>query len=74
MLDIEAKLKSLKLYGMAAGYAEVASQAGTSLHTSEWLLRHLLQAETEDRHIRSIRYLCPVGISYKPRGSPCIVI
>lgn len=56
MLDIEAELKSLKLYGMAAGYAEVASQAGTSLHTSEWLLRHLLQAETEDRHIRSIRY------------------
>jgi DNA replication protein DnaC len=56
MLDIEAELKSLKLYGMATAYTEVANQGGTQLQTSEWLLRHLLQAETEDRHIRSIRY------------------
>ena len=56
MLDIEAELKLLKLYGMASGYAEVAGQGGASLQASEWLLRHLLQAETEDRHIRSIRY------------------
>jgi DNA replication protein DnaC len=56
MLDIEAELKSLKLYGMATAYAEVADQGGTLLQTSEWLLRHLLQAETEDRHICSIRY------------------
>jgi DNA replication protein DnaC len=56
MHDIEAELKSLKLYGMAAGYAEVASQGGAVLQSSEWLLRHLLQAEVEDRHIRSIRY------------------
>lgn len=56
MLDIEVELKSLKLYGMAAGYAEVARQGGVGLQTSEWLLRHLLRAEAEDRHIRSIRY------------------
>lgn len=56
MLDIEAELKALKLYGMATGYAEAASQGGASLQAAEWLLRHLLQAETEDRHIRSIRY------------------
>lgn len=56
MLDIEAELKALKLYGMATGYAEVASQGGAALQSSEWLLRQLLQAEVEDRHIRSIRY------------------
>jgi DNA replication protein DnaC len=57
MLDIEQELKALKLYGMAAAYAEIASsQQGASLQASEWLLRQLLQAETEDRHIRSIRY------------------
>ena len=57
MLDIEQELKALKLYGMAAAYAEIAiSQQGASLQTSEWLLRQLLQAETEDRHICSIRY------------------
>jgi hypothetical protein len=28
MRDLETELKSLKLFGMAAGYAEVASQGG----------------------------------------------
>jgi len=41
---------------MAAGYSEVASQGLASLQVSEGLLRHLLQAEAEDRSIRSIRY------------------
>jgi hypothetical protein len=49
MLDIEAELKALKLFGMAAGYAEVTSQGLASLQVSEGLLRHLLQAEAEDR-------------------------
>jgi len=56
MRDLEAELKSLKLFGMATGYAEVASQGGAALQASEWLLWHLLKAEIEDRHIRSIRY------------------
>ena len=56
MLDIEQELKALKLYGMATAYAEIASQQSASLQASEWLLRQLLQAETEDRHIRFIRY------------------
>ncbi len=56
MLDLEAELKSLKLFGMASSYAEVASQGGASLQSSEWLLRQMLQAEIEDQHIRSIRY------------------
>jgi DNA replication protein DnaC len=56
MPDLEQELKALKLYGMAAGYAEVASQGGAALQASEWLLRHLLEAEALGRHIRSIRY------------------
>jgi len=39
MLDIEQELKALKLYGMAAVYAEIASQQGASLQASAWLLR-----------------------------------
>ena len=35
MLDIEQELKALKLYGMAAAYAEIASsQQGASLQAS----------------------------------------
>jgi DNA replication protein DnaC len=56
MNNIAAELKSLKLFGMAAGYAEIASQGGAVLQSSEWLLQHLLQAEIEDRQVRSIRY------------------
>ena len=56
MHDLEAELKSLKLFGMASAYAEVASQGGAKLQASEWLLWQLLQAEIEDQHIRSIRY------------------
>lgn len=56
MLNIEAELKSLKLFGMAAGYTELASQGLSSLQALEGVLSHLLQIEAEDRHIRSIRY------------------
>ncbi len=56
MHDLEAELKSLKLFGMASSYSEAADQGGARLQSSEWLLWQLLQAEIEDRHIRSIRY------------------
>jgi DNA replication protein DnaC len=56
MLDIEAELKSLKLFGMAASYADLVNQGLASLQVSEGVIRHLLQSEAEDRHIRSIRY------------------
>lgn len=55
-IDIAQELKSLKLYGMASTYAELASQGVAGVEASGWLLRHLLDAETTDRHIRSIRY------------------
>ena len=60
MSDILSQLKALKLHGMADSYAELRSQgasgATASLESSEWLLRHLLEAESTDRGIRSISY------------------
>ncbi len=60
MSDIITQLKVLKLHGMADCYAELKSQgasgATASLDSSEWLLRQLLEAESNDRGIRSIRY------------------
>jgi DNA replication protein DnaC len=60
MSDIITQLKILKLQGMADCYAELKSQgasgATASLESSEWLLRQLLEAEANDRGVRSIRY------------------
>ena len=60
MPDIISQLKALKLHGMADSYAELQSQgasgATASMESSVWLLRHLLEAESTDRAIRSIRY------------------
>ena len=60
MSDILSQLKALKLHGMADSYAELCNQgasgATASLESSEWLLRHLLEAESTDRVIRSISY------------------
>lgn len=60
MPDILTQLKALKLHGMADSYAELvkqgASGAHASLDASEWLLRHLVEAESTDRAIRSIAY------------------
>lgn len=56
MFDIATELKSLKLYGMAGAYAELATQSAASLEPSHLLLKHLLQAESSDRGMRSIRY------------------
>lgn len=60
MSDIISQLKALKLHGMADSYAELQSQGATgataSMEPSVWLLRHLLEAESTDRAIRSIRY------------------
>ena len=59
MPDIITQLKALKLHGMADSYAELVSQGArgaASLDSSEWLLRHLVEAESTDRAIRSIAY------------------
>ena len=57
MRDVAAELKSLRLYGMAGAWEEVAAQGDTAgLQSSRWLVEHLLQAEHTDRHMRSINY------------------
>ena len=56
MFDIVAELKSLKLHGMAMAYAELEEQGSTSIDASHRLLQHLLEAESTDRAMRSIRY------------------
>jgi len=56
MFDIIAELKSIKLYGMASAYEELATQGSLTIDTSAWLIKHLLQAESTDRAMRSIRY------------------
>jgi len=60
MPDIISQLKALKLHGMADSYVELknqgASGATASMESSEWLLRHLVEAESTDRAIRSISY------------------
>lgn len=56
MFDIISALKSLKLYGMAVAYTDLTAQSTASVSTSEWLIKHLLEAESTDRAMRSIRY------------------
>ena len=56
MRDVVAELKSLRLHGMASAYEELSGQGGAVIQTSEWLIKHLLDAEVTSRHARSISY------------------
>jgi len=56
MFDIVKELKALKLYGMAQCWAELSSEGTVNLQNCEGVIRALLEAETTDRGIRSIRY------------------
>ncbi len=57
MLDLVADLKAPRFFGMATCYADWVEQGSASgLTTHEALLTHLVQAETTDRALRSIRY------------------
>jgi DNA replication protein DnaC len=57
MRELIAELKELRLHGMASAWAELVEQGGNgSVESSRWLLEHLLQAETTDRAMRSVRY------------------
>ena len=57
MRDVTVKLKQLRLHGMAGAWIDLVEQ-GTlaSLESSRWLIEHLLQAETTDRAMRSVRH------------------
>ena len=55
--DIQAELKSLRLSGMAMAWADLVEQGGSAeLQASRWLIEHLLQAESVNRHMRSIAH------------------
>ena len=60
MSDILAQFKALKLCGMASSYAELRQQntpdVADSFNFADTLLNQLLQAETTERNLRSIRY------------------
>lgn len=56
MRDLLAELKDLRLHGMAQAWAELIEQGGVGVEGSRWLLEHLLQAESTDRAMRSVRH------------------
>jgi DNA replication protein DnaC len=60
MSDIPAQFKALKLYGMASCYTELRQQYTpdrmADLDSADQILSQLLQAESTERNIRSIRY------------------
>ena len=54
--NIIAGLKSLKLYGMAANYPDVAAQARHTDFTPDSFMHQLIQSESADRSVRSTAY------------------
>ncbi len=56
MREIEAELKSLRLYGMVDAWVELQGQDVQASTEGRWLLEHLLAAEHTDRAVRSINY------------------
>ena len=56
MADLVADFKRLRLYGMAARYAEGLEQGQRAMTMATPLLTQLVHAEATDRETRSIRY------------------
>jgi DNA replication protein DnaC len=57
MREIGSELKALKLYGMASAWGEIsASGNDVGIQSSRWLIEQLLDAESADRAMRSIRW------------------
>jgi DNA replication protein DnaC len=56
MADLVTDLKRLRLYGMAAGYAERLEHGQLDRTTATALLTQLVEAEAIDRATRSMRY------------------
>ena len=57
MREIGTELKALKLYGMAAAWGELSAKGNeVGIQSSRWLIEQLLDAESSDRAMRSIRY------------------
>jgi DNA replication protein DnaC len=57
MLDVTLELKQLRLHGMAGAWVDLAEQSGQNgLDNARWLVEHLLQAESVDRGMRSVKH------------------
>ena len=56
MTELIAAFKALRLHGMATGYTELLGNGGPGVEGAEWIIRLLLEAETTDRALRSVRY------------------
>lgn len=56
MTELMAAFKALRLHGMVTGYAELQANGGPGVEGTEWIVRHLLEAEKTDRALRSVRY------------------
>ena len=57
MRELGAELKALRLYGMASTWAELSANGGdVGLQSARWLIERLLEAESTDRAMRSVRY------------------
>jgi IstB-like ATP binding protein len=57
MREIGAELKALKLYGMASAWSELSTKGkDVGIDSSRWLIEQLLDAESADRAMRSIRW------------------
>jgi DNA replication protein DnaC len=56
MLDIATELKALRLHGMVSAWTDLLAQDSSTRASSQWLIEHLLQAENNDRGMRSIRH------------------
>lgn len=60
--DVQAELKGLRLHGMASAWVDLMEQgANSDLVASRWLIEHLLQAESVNRHMRSIAHQTKVA-------------
>lgn len=78
-VELVAKLKSLKLHGMAQTWPELLARARHSALEPEHLLRELLAAENRRAEVRSIAYqmtaarfpariaICPASTLPRPR-------
>ncbi len=56
MRDVTSELKELRLHGMASAWSDLTDAGTASTQSSRWLIEHLLQAESTDRTMRSVRH------------------
>lgn len=56
MRNIVTELRELRLHGMAGAWSDLVDQGTPSTESLRWLMEHLLQAETTDRAMRSVRH------------------